>query len=855
MLSRGPWFLLLVGWNVAVAQTWTTTGSLNLARYQHTATLLPDGRVLVAGGTGGSNTAETYDPATGVWSLTGPMAQARRGHDAVLLPDERVLVAGGDAGAAPFGSAEVFDPATNLWTSVGSMALPRTDHAAALLPDGRALVSGGRDGGASSPVASCELFDPATDSWSPTGSLQTARYLHHAVGLPTGEVFAIGGTPEPYGAIAETEVYDATSGIWSSRAPRSRFGVWNDTALLQTGEIMSAGGDTAGSSGDPWVELYDPVLDIWQSTGRLRYSRAGHALTVLPNGQVLVTGGTEYSFPSMEFVELYSPSRGSWSVVSPMNQARYFHTATLLSTGDVLVAGGKTGAPLSHAERYTPCPGLSIAPASLPGGNPGVPYSQQVSATGGTPPYTFAVSQGNLPAGLTLNGATGMLAGTPTVLGTANFTVTVTDALGCTGSQAYTLSIDCPPIQLSPSTLPPGTAGRPYAETLGASGGTSPYQFGVTAGLLPAGLSLMPNGALSGIPSTTGIFAFTVGAIDAAGCSGSAAYLLRIDPVLNDYLVGQGTDGTRIRLFDGTGAPTATSFTAYGSSPGGVRVSAGDLDGDAVAEIATGVGTGGPHVRGFRRDGAALATVSFYAYGTLQGGVNVTTPDSDTDRMVEIVTGAGPGAVFAPHVRGWNVDGGPLSPIGRINFFAYQTLKYGVTVSGGDLDGDRFEELLTGAGPSPVFASHIRGWNVDASTSAPLPGVNFVATSSGWGVATAAGDADGDSYSEIAFAPGPGPLNPAAFLGVNYDGVAIAPWPGFAVTPISTMFGGHPALGVLDPSPESALICSSGPDPTADATVWAFRWGAGALQPIPGTPLLPSTTGHGCYPDAGPFGY
>ncbi|MGA9750656.1 MAG: putative Ig domain-containing protein [Acidobacteriota bacterium] len=173
-----------------------------------------------------------------------------------------------------------------------------------------------------------------------------------------------------------------------------------------------------------------------------------------------------------------------------------------------------------------PCPTITLLPSSLPVGRVGVAYSQTMLASGGTGPYSFAVTSGGLPAGLTLSSA-GVLSGTPTVSGTSSFTMTATDGNGCKGGGAYVLAIaaPCPAITLSPSSLPIGTVGSAYSQALSASGGTGPYTFAVTSGSLPAGLTLAsPEGVLRGTPTTAGISTFTVTATDANGCAGYQAY-------------------------------------------------------------------------------------------------------------------------------------------------------------------------------------------------------------------------------------------------------------------------------------------------------------------------------------------
>jgi len=182
------------------------------------------------------------------------------------------------------------------------------------------------------------------------------------------------------------------------------------------------------------------------------------------------------------------------------------------------------------------CPIITVNPATLPNGSVGTAYSQTVSASGGTPPFSFAVSSGSLPTGLLLNSGSGAITGTPTAPGTFTFTITATDANGCTGSRLYTITIaspGCPAIVLNPTTLPPGMAQTPYVQTITASGGTAPYTFSIAAGALPAGVTLNPaTGLISGTPATSGLFNVTIRATDSAGCQGSRAYALAILPAL-----------------------------------------------------------------------------------------------------------------------------------------------------------------------------------------------------------------------------------------------------------------------------------------------------------------------------------
>jgi hypothetical protein len=225
------------------------------------------------------------------------------------------------------------------------------------------------------------------------------------------------------------------------------------------------------------------------------------------------------------------------------------------------------------------------------------------------------------------------------------------------------------------------------------------------------------------------------------------------------------------------------TFLAYGTKRFGVNVTAGDLDGDGRDEIITGAGPGevfGPHVRGWRFQDGAMAPLpgaSFFAYGTLRWGVNLTAGDLDGDGREEIVTGAGPGDVFGPHVRAWRYQGGAVQPVQQVSFLAYGTNRYGVNVACGDIDGDGLAEIVTGPGPSELFASHVRGWNYDGEALAEIEGVNFIAHPEGTGrggVIVACGNIDNDGYDEILTAPGPMEGNLPRINSWNFDGEAIS---------------------------------------------------------------------------------
>lgn len=347
----------------ASAASFVFTGSMHDARCFHTATLLPGGQVLVAGGDAGLSyylrtnpisSAELYDPAAGTWTMTGgSMETVRESHTATLLPNGKVLVVGGEQGQEVYlSSAELFDPATGAWTKTGSLNTARSGHTATLLANGKVLVAGGAGvigKNYEGRLTSAELYDPNSGTWTLTGSMNTGREWHTATLLPDGKVLVAGGFG--YGVfLSSAELYDTTTGTWEETGSLNTARDRHTATLLPNGKVLVAGGsDISGSVSS--AELYDPATGTWTETGALNEPRSGVTATLLPNGKVLVAAGASPSISA----ELYDPAIGTWTLTAAPGERRIAHTATLLPSGKVLLAGGYgSGVVLSSALLYHP---------------------------------------------------------------------------------------------------------------------------------------------------------------------------------------------------------------------------------------------------------------------------------------------------------------------------------------------------------------------------------------------------------------------------------------------------------------------------------------------------------------------
>jgi hypothetical protein len=313
------------------------TGSMAVPRSGHTATLLQDGRVLVAGGDA-LGSAEIYDPATGTFAITGSMNVARQlGHAAARLKDGRVLVTGGIGGGS---SAELYDSATGSFTPTGSMLRPRERHTATTLPDGKILIVGGccwTTGVAT--YVDDEIYDPMTGTFAAASPRFHVTWENvfspAAIVLTTGDILIAGGQTSSSTGTATATIYNASSGLFTQVGSMNRRRQQPVAARLIDGRVLVVGFPDANAllQYEREAELFDPVTATFALTAEPQLINANSA-TALPDGTVLLTLG--------RLAELYDPGTGTFKAEGPMRLPRggRGYTTTRLLTGEVLFVGG-----------------------------------------------------------------------------------------------------------------------------------------------------------------------------------------------------------------------------------------------------------------------------------------------------------------------------------------------------------------------------------------------------------------------------------------------------------------------------------------------------------------------------------
>jgi hypothetical protein len=361
--------------NVTVSDSrFASLSPLTVGRLAHTATPLPNGKVLIAGGQDGGtvlDSAELYDPATGRFSATGSMSFARTDHSATLLQNGQVLIVGGihfEPDVESLSSAELYDPASGTFTFVGYANSHQFFHSAALLNDGRVLITGGHylepgGGGASPP----ELFDPSTSTFALAGANVVIRSTPTSTTLLDGSVLVVGGSDIAGPEAATSEIYDPVADTFTPTASPIVPRAFHTATRLNDGRVLIAGTSGLCSGGPCPAEIFDPVTHTFSLAGRPSVARAFHAAVLLGDGTVLVSGG-QVDGVDTATAEVFDPATSTFTAAGSMAGFRGAHTATILNDGTALIAGGSGPFAPRGAELYSPAPlaplSLSVTPAS-----------------------------------------------------------------------------------------------------------------------------------------------------------------------------------------------------------------------------------------------------------------------------------------------------------------------------------------------------------------------------------------------------------------------------------------------------------------------------------------------------------
>ncbi|HEY1070305.1 MAG TPA: putative Ig domain-containing protein [Thermomonas sp.] len=515
----------------AYSQTLTATGGAGPYSFAVTAGSLPPGITLSTGGalSGTSNQVGSYNftvTATDNFGQTGSRAYTVT----IAAPTLTMTPAAGTLNA-PYATA--FSQTFNASGGSSSFSYAVTGT----LPAGLSF-SGNTISGTPTVPGSYPITVTATDTVLTGIGAPFSVAQNYTIDVPAPTITVDPATlPNTTAGLAYSQTITAAGGV----AP---YGYAVTAGALPNGLALSTAGVLSGTTTTSGTFNFTvTTTDAYGQSANRAYSVvvAVPTLALTPATLPAGTAGTAYS-------QVLSISGGiapyTVTLTGALPAGLAFDTGTRILSGTPTESGtfnvsvtatdstGGTSATVTNNYTLTiAAPTLTLTPATVPAGTAGVAYAQTFTASGGIAPYAYALSAGALPAGVTLNPGTGALSGTPTVAGSFNFSVTATDSTtGTAGTttQAYTLEISAPTITLTPETLTSGTFLVAYAQQLTAAGGTAPYQFAVTAGALPAGMTLAQGGLLSGSPSATGAFGFTVTATDALGFTGERAYTLTI---------------------------------------------------------------------------------------------------------------------------------------------------------------------------------------------------------------------------------------------------------------------------------------------------------------------------------------
>lgn len=824
-------------------EAWAFGPAMTLGREGHSASLLPDGRILVAGGWTAST--EVLDAALTTWTPGPPMQHPRWRHIAVSLLDGDVLVIGGGSPfEAPLLTTERFDYQTGAWVSAGAISATRSDATATRLADGRVLLVGGYDSSVGNYLATAEIYDPATDSWLPAAPLATVRASHTATLLTNGRVLVTGGVNRN-GLPTSSEIYDSAVDSWTSAPGLTHPRGGHSSLALADGRALVAAGY------EPNAELLSSDAGSWSAAGTTA-RRYAHATAVTPDGDLVLAGGYVDIGAIVASAERFDVDTLDWSPLPALQLARVQFNLVALPDGRVVAVGGSNGRrAVRSIEILGPPTPISPTPT------PDIGEAQLL--------YSLAPDVPLLTGDWGLNVAIGDVAGDSRpelIVGDPAFPqagqtilvgrVLIRDAL--TGAPIRTLAAPLPSsytyFGAAVATGDVDGDGRDeiiVGEPFAASERGRVHVFSGTGALL---FSVGPPPT-----AAAGTFGRYLDVADVNGDGATDIVVAATNELVN------GVQHGRVYVFSGATRQLLYSVIdpdAHFGTSFGYGLGTGDADGDGIADVIVGAPGLSPDEYGrahlFRGQDGAL--VRSFESPDPQGGeafaLAVTVADVLPGEAGEVIVGAPyyQGALDRVDGRAFVISassGQALRTINKPNGPGYAL--FARTIRAADVDGDGSSDLVLAApfdevaghdGAGRVFVVSVATDQTLATLISPAP--NATAE---FGEGVAVGDVTGDGFPDVAIgepggADGLGRIHVYHRLaGLGTDPEA-TPVPTRTATPTGTAtFTPTPtATPTLTPSPTATATAT--PTPTATSTSTVVRTYASVCPDVSGDGVVSS---------------
>jgi hypothetical protein len=567
-----------------------TAGLMTSPREGASATRLLIGSVLITGGMAQSgilNNAEVYSPISQTFAANGTMNVARWLHTATLLNDGTVLIAGGSdlANEETLDTAEIYDPMAGTFTLLTStLNTARVGHTATLLNNGQVLIVGGYDPDFGL-IADAELYDPPTQTFIDLGDTNSPRYQHTATMLQNGKVLIAGGDadPAPNAAFNSAELFDPVAQVFTSvPVPMTAMREGHAAALLNNGQVLITGGDLPGTGSLSSAEVYDPTSNTFAAlTSTMTVPRITHAMNLLNGGKVLITGGaTDASGSStpLSSAEVYDPASQTFTATSSMTSVRDRQSTSLLNDGTVLVDGGTDGVNiLNTAELYMTSQLKGLASITIAPASPTIGLGLQQAFTavgtfgdGSSQNLASAIwSSSNAGVATVTNDSTDFGSAASLAQGTTTISAA---ASGITGSSSLTIGAPTlVSIQLVPqdSTLPVGATQQFTATGVYSDGSTQDLtstatwsSSGVAAGINSGGLAAAMFQGVTVIQASSG----SISASTNLSVSSPALASIAVTPTSATLAVGASQQFDALGTYTDGSTLDVTTLVGWSSS-------------------------------------------------------------------------------------------------------------------------------------------------------------------------------------------------------------------------------------------------------------------------------------------------